>query len=84
MVYLFRHKGDPMIKVTIGSSNLVKVNAVKFAFESNWPEEDFEFSEIEVSSGVSEQPMSDLETRLGAKNRALSVLAQTDADYGFV
>jgi inosine/xanthosine triphosphatase len=71
------------MKIIVGSKNPVKINAVKLAFESVWPEEEFIVEGIEVGSGVSEQPMTDQETFAGAKNRALRALDKDDdAEYG--
>lgn len=58
--------------IFVGSTNPVKINAVKFATESHWP--DIQISGFEVPSQVSEQPRSDVETRQGAQNRAQAVL----------
>jgi len=56
----------------VGSTNPVKVNAVKDASISQWP--DAAFKEFEVKSGVSEQPMTDEETLLGSINRSKEAL----------
>lgn len=60
------------MKIFVGSTNPVKIKAVLKAAVETWP--DVEVIGIEVNSGVSEQPMTDDETRLGATNRAKSVL----------
>lgn len=71
-----------MKKVIIASKNPVKVNATKKAFEKVFPEENFEFTGIQVPSFVSNQPMSDEETLEGAINRAENAkLARKDADF---
>jgi inosine/xanthosine triphosphatase len=60
-----------MIKVIVASKNPVKLQAVRLGFEEMFPKQDFDFSSLEVPSGVSDQPASDLETLQGARNRAL-------------
>jgi len=57
------------IRILIGSTNPVKINAAKLAIRQLFP--DFEIQSIGVNtpSGVSDQPMTERETRLGAINR---------------
>jgi len=57
------------MKFMIGSTNPAKVNAVKEVLAIHFPQA--LLAEIEVGSGVSDQPFGDDETRLGAINRAL-------------
>ncbi|MCC6643625.1 inosine/xanthosine triphosphatase [Candidatus Peregrinibacteria bacterium] len=59
-----------MKKVVIASKNQTKINATKKGFEKMFPQEKFEFAEISVPSNVPDQPISNLETFTGAKNRA--------------
>jgi len=59
--------------IFVGSTNPVKVNAVKLAVLKKWPKATV--LGIEVASGVPAQPLTDEETRLGASNRAQTVLA---------
>lgn len=61
-----------LTQIFVGSTNPVKINAVRLATESHWP--DLLISGFEVASQVSEQPRSDVETRRGAQNRAQAVL----------
>lgn len=71
-----------MKKVIVSSTNPVKINATKNAFEKMFPEEQFEFEGVKIESGVSDQPMTDEETRRGAISRAQNAkLAVTNADY---
>ena len=66
----------------MGSKNPVKVDAVRQGFEKMFPDENFEVSGFEVASGVSDQPMGDEETFLGAKNRATKARELfPDADF---
>lgn len=57
----------------LGSTNPVKINAVTIAISETFP--DAVVQGIDVDSGVSAQPMSDQETRVGAENRAKAALA---------
>jgi inosine/xanthosine triphosphatase len=71
-----------MKKVIIASGNPVKINTAKLAFEKFFPEEQFEFIGIPAESGVSDQPMSNAETMLGAKNRVINaILKDGSADF---
>ncbi len=69
------------MRVIVGSKNPVKINAARLAFENVWPDQEFEVDGIDVPSNVSDQPMTDLETYTGAKNRAVNVLNEKDTDY---
>lgn len=62
--------------VAIGSSNPVKIQAVRKAFGDM----NNQFIEVDAKSGVSAQPFSDEETISGAVNRAKACLAMTNAD----
>ncbi|MGF1746111.1 inosine/xanthosine triphosphatase [Vibrio minamisatsumaniensis] len=71
-----------MKSVIIASLNPAKINAVKSAFISAFPETEFEFTGINVTSGVSDQPMSNSETYQGAINRVNNATqAQPNADF---
>jgi len=70
------------MRIVISSSNPVKIAASKAAFAAIFPSLDMEFVSVNVESGVSEQPVSDEETRLGASNRMNNARqAQPDADF---
>ena len=58
--------------IYVGSTNPVKINAVINAASEAWPE--VSVQGFETESGVSEQPIGDLITKQGAKNRAKIVL----------
>ena len=58
-----------MEKVIVASKNPVKIQSVKKGFEKMFPSRKFEFVGVSVSSDVSDQPVGDDETFLGAKNR---------------
>lgn len=70
------------MKVAVGSKNPVKIESVRLAFEALWPDKKWQVEGIEVSSGVSDQPMSDEESIKGAYNRAKKALKELKADYG--
>jgi len=55
------------MKIVVASKNPVKLNAVKEGFQSFFSE--IEIEGVSVESGVPDQPMSDEETLLGARNR---------------
>lgn len=68
-------------RIVVASKNPVKAAAISGAFEQLFPDQPFEIELIAAASGVSDQPMSDAETRTGAENRvAAARLAQPDAD----
>lgn len=69
-------------RIVIASTNPVKLNAAKKAFFKLLPDTTFEWQPVEVPSGVSNQPMSDAETRLGACNRVKAIRdIHPEADY---
>ena len=55
------------MKIAVGSTNPVKLTAVRIAAQGQWP--DAVVEGFAVASGVAEQPRSDAETRQGAENR---------------
>jgi inosine/xanthosine triphosphatase len=56
--------------VVIGSTNPVKIKAVKLVFMLAFPNESmFGFEAVKADSGVKDQPISDKETMTGALNR---------------
>ncbi len=67
------------MKVVVGSTNPVKIEAVREAFKKYWPK--CEVIGCEVESGVAGQPMSEEETMRGAENRAKAAV-KTGGDYG--
>lgn len=68
------------IQVIVASKNPVKLKATSKGFSSFF--EGFEIKGVEEDSGVSDQPMSDEETLLGARNRvALAKLNYPQADF---
>jgi inosine/xanthosine triphosphatase len=69
-------------KVAVGSLNPVKIEAVRLAFTDVWPETNWEVIGAEVSSGVSDQPMSDRESVKGATNRAKRAMKKLGANFG--
>ena len=70
------------MKIVVTSHNPVKIQAVRQAFKSQFPDHEFELIPLGADSGVSDQPMSDQETRQGARNRVDQArLKAPDADY---
>ncbi|MEN8249022.1 MAG: inosine/xanthosine triphosphatase [Bacteroidota bacterium] len=69
------------MKVIVGSTNPVKINSTKAAFEAAFPDEEFEVEGVSVVSDVRDQPLSNDETLLGAKNRAFNAQAGYQADF---
>ncbi len=59
-----------MMKIVVASLNPAKIEAVRSGFSRVFPDATLKIKGIAVSSGVSDQPMSDEETLLGATNRA--------------
>lgn len=73
---------NPSPSVAVGSRNPVKIKAVSQGFAKVWPESPWRVKGYDVPSGISSQPLSDLESIAGARNRARAVLAQSSATYG--
>jgi inosine/xanthosine triphosphatase len=59
-------------KIVVASTNPVKGQATLGAFSRMFPEAAFELEQVNVRSGVADQPMSHAETLQGAHNRALA------------
>lgn len=67
--------------VVIGSTNPTKINPVKKVFKKHFT--NLKFKGVKVTSGVKEQPLSDLEMFQGALNRAKTALSSIEgADFG--
>lgn len=70
------------MKIVVTSHNPVKIAAVRNAFQSQFSGQEIHLIPIAVESGVTDQPMSDQETRLGARNRVSNARQEfDDADY---
>lgn len=69
-----------MVTVAIGSTNPVKINAVKAVFRKAFRKP--EFVTLEVDSSVPEQPIGDNQIMKGAIHRARKVQKKTDSDFG--
>eukprot|EP00614_Pseudopedinella_elastica_P001750 CAMPEP_0172599744 /NCGR_PEP_ID=MMETSP1068-20121228/19860_1 /TAXON_ID=35684 /ORGANISM="Pseudopedinella elastica, Strain CCMP716" /LENGTH=225 /DNA_ID=CAMNT_0013400099 /DNA_START=95 /DNA_END=772 /DNA_ORIENTATION=+ len=63
------------LTVAVGSKNPCKVKAVRLAFSDAFPTCQLKISPFDVASGVSDQPMSEEETKQGAENRAKAAAA---------
>lgn len=55
--------------IIIASKSPVKIEAVKIGFKKVFPDTEFSFKSISVTSGVPDQPMTNEETFQGAMNR---------------
>ncbi|MCB8943859.1 MAG: inosine/xanthosine triphosphatase [Ardenticatenaceae bacterium] len=69
------------MKIAVGSTNPVKIEAVRSVVQRVWPEA--HVTGIAVPSGVSEMPLSEAEMIAGAKNRAILAREKLSADLGF-
>jgi inosine/xanthosine triphosphatase len=68
--------------VIVASTNPVKIDATHSGFRRMFPEVDFRFEGIKSQSGVSDQPLTRVETLQGAINRAHYAAQQVPtADY---
>lgn len=71
-----------MLHVIAASSNPVKVEAVRTAFEAVFGKENCHIEGVEVDSSVAQQPIGDKETRTGARQRVLAArTVRPEADY---
>lgn len=70
------------MKVVIASHNPAKIRAVREAFSLQFQGKEIEYIPASVASGVNDQPLSDEETRGGARNRARNARESVPgADY---
>jgi inosine/xanthosine triphosphatase len=58
------------VQIVVASTNPVKMHAVSAGFERMFPSVSYDLIQVGVPSGVSDQPMTDEETLLGALGRA--------------
>lgn len=71
------------MRVAVGSHNPVKLEAVRLAFVAVWGEASHDVFSVVVTSGIADQPMSDEESIIGARNRARNALVESlVADFG--
>ena len=63
-------------RVIVASLNPAKINAVESAFQAAFPDQPFEFVGVNVPSEVAEQPITNEETYLGARNRVKNAKQQ--------
>ena len=64
------------VEIVVASQNPVKSGAIEGAFKKLFPELNVQTIGVSVSSGVSDQPMSDEETKRGAMNRIAAAREQ--------
>lgn len=69
-----------MLRVAVGSTNPVKVNAARRIFDQLFPS--CEVVGVDIESGVPAQPVGEAETVAGAANRARAALAALGVDFG--
>jgi len=70
-----------IITVVVGSTNPVKINAIKNTMSTYYPESEIKCKGLNAPSLVSEQPMTSQETREGAINRLRYCQKVEDADF---
>lgn len=69
-------------RLMVASTNPVKIRAALGGFRRMWPDRAFTAEGLSIPSGVSDQPMSDVETLRGAAQRAAGArTAQPEAGY---
>ena len=68
------------MKIAVGSTNPVKVAAVRQTVQRRWP--DAQIIPVAVPTGVSDMPLSDAESVAGARNRARTARQLSGADLG--
>ena len=70
------------MKVVIASKNAAKKHAVETGFKNAFPDQEIEYICVGAPSEVSDQPKSDSETLLGARNRVFNAQKMcSEADY---
>lgn len=69
------------ITVIVGSKNPVKVSAFKLTLERLFEDIEVDCISVDAPSGVAEQPMSEHETLLGARNRVAFCQQYHQGDY---
>jgi inosine/xanthosine triphosphatase len=68
--------------IVVSSSNPVKLDAVRRGFSRVYPRDELSIESQNVASGVSAQPLTDLETLTGAMNRVEAACRiKPDAEY---
>lgn len=70
-----------MVRVIVGSKNPVKVTAFKLTLERLFADVRVECIGVDAPSGVAEQPMTEQETLLGARNRVAFCQQHHHGDY---
>jgi len=70
------------VKIVVASTNPVKVRAAADAFASMLPDTELKVDGVSATSGISDQPKTDEETRRGARNRVRSAMHDhPEADF---
>ena len=68
--------------ITVGSQNPTKRIATQLAFSKVWPNKKIEINSIKTDSGISPQPLTNAETIIGAKNRAIQAIKLSKSSFG--
>ena len=68
------------MRIAVGSTNPVKIQAVRQIATRVWP--DANIHQVNVASDISSMPLSAEETLLGARNRARAALSLSASDLG--
>lgn len=70
-----------MINIVVGSQNPIKINASKAAISALYPDTKIICLGVPAPSNVSEQPMTEAETRSGTINRVNYCIKHHQADF---
>lgn len=70
------------MKIAVGTKNPAKINSTRIAFKKVFPSEKIVVVGESISSGISNQPMSDEEAIKGARTRAKGALKAANSDFG--
>ena len=71
----------PVLRLVVGSQNPVKVAAAKQTLALYFPEHHIECLGVDAPSSVSDQPLGEQQTLLGAQNRVAYCKQHYQADY---
>lgn len=70
------------MRIIVASTNPVKIDCARRGFARVFPDETLDVNGVSVPSGVTDQPMTDAETLIGASNRAANARAAfPDAEF---
>ena len=69
------------LKIVVGSKNPVKINAAKKVFELYFPDYNIDCQGVDAPSNVPDQPIGEVQTRVGAQNRVQFCQTKYQADF---